>query len=92
MKHKGYKTEPELQSFIYCSKDWETWTGKKIGPKDNTFIWLIRRQDAEDTATGPVWIPSARTISTWTTDMVPLDKALSPCQQEVALENVIPSP
>ncbi|CAO2632203.1 hypothetical protein LEMLEM_LOCUS21681, partial [Lemmus lemmus] len=36
-----------------------------MGPKDNTFIWLIRCQDAEDTAMGPVWIPSARTISTW---------------------------
>ncbi|CAO2623247.1 hypothetical protein LEMLEM_LOCUS17831, partial [Lemmus lemmus] len=55
---------------------------KKMGPKDNTFIWLIQRQDAEDTATGPVWIPSARKISTWTTDMAPLDKTSSPCQQE----------
>ncbi|CAO2579430.1 hypothetical protein LEMLEM_LOCUS999, partial [Lemmus lemmus] len=27
------------------------------------------------------WIPSTRTTSTWTTDMVPLDKTSSPCQQ-----------
>ncbi|CAO2606191.1 hypothetical protein LEMLEM_LOCUS12791, partial [Lemmus lemmus] len=31
-------------------------------------------------------------ISTWTTDMDPLDKTSSPCQQEVALENDVPSP
>ncbi|CAO2578980.1 hypothetical protein LEMLEM_LOCUS794, partial [Lemmus lemmus] len=54
--------------------------GKKMGPKDNTLIWLIRRQNAEDTAMGLVWITSARTISTWTTNMVSLDKTLSPCQ------------
>ncbi|CAO2592271.1 hypothetical protein LEMLEM_LOCUS6685, partial [Lemmus lemmus] len=46
-------------------------SGKKMGPKDNTFIRLIQRQDAEDTTMGPVWIPSARKISTWTTDMAP---------------------
>ncbi|CAO2601174.1 hypothetical protein LEMLEM_LOCUS10615 [Lemmus lemmus] len=63
-----------------------------MGPRDNTFIWLIRRQDAEDTAMGPVWIPSTRTISTWTTDMVSLDKTSSPSQQEIALENIVPSP
>lgn len=28
MKHKGYKTEPDLQSFIYCSKDWKAWAGE----------------------------------------------------------------
>ncbi|CAO2582269.1 hypothetical protein LEMLEM_LOCUS2253, partial [Lemmus lemmus] len=44
-------------------------TGKKMGSKDNTFIWLIRPHDADDTTTGPVWIPSSRTISTWTADM-----------------------
>ncbi|CAO2581847.1 hypothetical protein LEMLEM_LOCUS2101 [Lemmus lemmus] len=55
--------------------------GKKMGPRDNTLIWLIRRHNAEDTVMGHVWIPSARTISTWTTDMVPLDKTSSPCQQ-----------
>ncbi|CAO2623186.1 hypothetical protein LEMLEM_LOCUS17803 [Lemmus lemmus] len=66
--------------------------GKKMGPRDNTLIWLIQSQNAEDTATGPVWISSARTISTWTTDMVPLDKTSSPCQQDIALENIVPSP
>ncbi|CAO2586229.1 hypothetical protein LEMLEM_LOCUS3925 [Lemmus lemmus] len=77
---------------------WTFWSknlinsGKKMGPKDNTFIWLIQPQDTEDTTMGPVWIPSARKISTWTTDMVPLDKTSSPCQQEVALENDVPSP
>ncbi|CAO2582952.1 hypothetical protein LEMLEM_LOCUS2537, partial [Lemmus lemmus] len=63
-----------------------------MGPKDNTFIWLIQRHDADDTTTGPVWIPSARTISTWTANMDPLDKTSSPCQQEVTLENDVPSP
>ncbi|CAO2592282.1 Endogenous retrovirus group K member 19 Pol protein, partial [Lemmus lemmus] len=29
-------------------------SGKKMGPKDNTFIRLIQRQDAEDTTMGPV--------------------------------------
>ncbi|CAO2607991.1 hypothetical protein LEMLEM_LOCUS13610 [Lemmus lemmus] len=63
-----------------------------MGLKDNTFIWMIRRQDAEDTAKGPVWIPSVRKISTWTTDMDPLDKTSSPRQQKVTLESDVPSP
>ncbi|CAO2623322.1 hypothetical protein LEMLEM_LOCUS17867 [Lemmus lemmus] len=62
-----------------------------MGPKDNNFIWLIRRQDTDDTATGPVWITSAKTISTWTADMDPLDKMSSLCQQKVTLENDLPS-
>ncbi|CAO2598915.1 hypothetical protein LEMLEM_LOCUS9608 [Lemmus lemmus] len=61
-----------------------------MGPKDSTFIWLIRCHDADDTTTEPVWIPSTRTISTWTADMDPLDKMSSPCQQEVTLENDVP--